>query len=474
MSTESENPGGTARRPTGAASVLRQVQCPRCGAGIDVQSAAIACPECKTPYPRLGSVPILVPQPERYLLSCRRRLESLEEEVTRAIAKIREEMEGGDVLPLTRARCRGMIEGMRRQLADVKAIVEPVLPSGLTVLEAEEPFREAPVSLEYLPYLYRDWGWPPEVDGENERAVETVLEVLGSAPPGRTLVLGAGACRLPYELHLRFPDSEFVLLDLDPVLFTAAARVVGGEPLSVLEGNLEVCDLDQEQREWALSPGRGPADKDRFHLLIADGLEPPFPPHTFNTVLTPWFIDQVPGDVRDFIPTVHRLLRPGGRWVNLGPLQYEPDVPVTLRFSRDELFDLLARAGFRVERWRTESGTYLVSKLNGRGKVEWVLAFSAEKSHRPPEAPGPTGGPPAWLLFRHLPVPTFEGQTTLRQGPALFRLVVSSIDGVRTLDDLARIVAEHSRSSGFSMGQIRQAVRQCLVQVHPECEAGAP
>ncbi len=361
-----------------------------------------------------------------------------------------------------------MIEGVVGQLADVRAILEPRLPPAAGG-EGRRRSEGAPATLDHLPYLYRDWGWAPDADGENERALAMVERVMEGRCPGRTLVMGAGACRLAYDLRLRHPGAELMVMDLDPILFSAAHAVTHGESLTVREANLEMGDLDQAAKEWVLTAPQGPVDEERFHFLIADAVDPPLAPETFDTVLTPWFIDQGPDDVRDLISTLHRMLKPGGRWVNLGPLKYDVDVPFSRRFAREELFDLAERAGFRVGPWHSESGPYLVSQLNGRGKTEWVLAFSATKAESGEPGTRRRDGPPPWLLFRHLPIPTFAGQELFWSEASMVRMVVSSIDGRRTLDDIAVMVADRARQPDISMSQVRTAVRQCLQQVHPEC-----
>ena len=82
-----------------------------------------------------------------------------------------------------------------------------------------------------------------------------------------------------------------------------------------------------------LTAPNGPVTRDRFHFVLADGVDPPFESGIADTVLTPWFIDQGPEDLRNFISTLHRLLKPGGLWLNLEPLRYEPEVPIALRFT---------------------------------------------------------------------------------------------------------------------------------------------
>src|SRR5205814_945401 len=106
--------------------------------------------------------------------------------------------------------------------------------------------------------------------------------------------------------------------------------------------------LDAVVRPWKLKAPNGPIAADRFHFLLANGLEPPVASETFDTVVTPWFIDLIRSDLRNFMSEVYRLLKPNGRWISLGPLRYRPEIPITRRFTREEVFDLATRAGFRV------------------------------------------------------------------------------------------------------------------------------
>jgi SAM-dependent methyltransferase/uncharacterized protein YbaR (Trm112 family) len=454
----------------GAESVLAAVRCPRCASLLDARARHIVCPGCRQPYPLLGEIPVLLSEPGAYLESVRKQRTLLEMNAQQTLGRIQEELRGPEALPVTRARCVAMMDALRAQLSDVRAILDPLLPPASG--QHGEITNRVPATIEYLHYLYRDWGWPAEADGENERALALLESVAGERPLGRMLVIGAGGCRLAYDLH-RLRGGETVVIDIDPLLFSVAHAVVRGGSVVVREANLEIGELRQSSRKWVLSAQHGALDADRFHFMLADGIEPPFSAAAFDTVLTPWFIDQGPGDVRDFVSTVYRLLAPGGRWLNMGPLLYEPAVPMTLRFGREELFDLAGRAGFRVDHSSTDSAPYLVSRLNGRGKVEWVLAFSATKLYPYPAAPSQVEGPPSWLIFNHLPVPTFAGQSLAWSGAAGYHLVISAVDGRRTIDDIARLIAAQAREASVTLSDIRSAVRQCLIEVHPECRPKA-
>lgn len=451
--------------------LIEAARCPRCGTRIDLHPTAIVCAGCGQTYPRLGQIPVLLAEPDAYLDSCRRQLALLDAQSEQTAQAIEGQAQAPDALPQTRARCRAMVEAVRGQAAEIRSILEPLLRTDVPGPPGDPPSDELPAPLEYIHYLYRDWGWSTEAEDENALALDAIRSVNEGRPLGRVLVVGAGGCRLAYDLHRSDPNAETIVVDIDPFLFTVAHSVVRGGKVRLREANSEIDEIGYVSREWELTVPDGPIGDDRFHFLLADGLEPPFEPGTFDTVVTPWFIDLVPGDLRDFLGALYPLLRSGGQWLNIGPLRYRPETPVPLRFAREEVFDLAARCGFKVKKWRSDSVPYLVSKLNGRGKVERVIAFAAGK----PEVPmgigdGPEAGPPGWLIFWHLPIPTFEGQSVFWSKSSLVQMVVASIDGRRTLEDLVSMVAGQPQAAGLSPGQIRGAVRRCLGDVHPGCK----
>jgi SAM-dependent methyltransferase len=439
------------------------VRCPRCSSPLHSQIPKIHCGRCGQHFPRLGSLPVLLREPEIYLQSCRAQLDLLEKQAARTIQSIEEQLTSGDVLPATRQRCLAMIDAIREQTTDIQSVLIPFRTISGSHSMPEQ--NQTPAPLQYIHYLYRDWGWPSEPNGENERALAAVQHVAEGNSFGHMLVLGAGACRLAYDLHRLDATSETIVLDIDPFLFTAAHQVIRGGLVTLREANAEIDEVDQVVKEWILKAPHGAIGEDRFHFMLADGLEPPFAAETFDTVVTPWFIDLVPSDLRNLISQVHRLLKPGGRWLNLGPLRYKPGAPVIRRFAREEVFDLAARCGMPIYKWRTETMPYLVSKLNGRGKIESVLVFAATKLKN--SLNGRTDGPPPWLLFGHVPIPTFPNPSAFRTEDPAEMMVLEAIDGNRTLDDIAGILASHAGETGLTRDQFREIVRQCLLVVHP-------
>ncbi|KAJ6285365.1 N2227-like protein-domain-containing protein [Bipolaris maydis] len=65
----------------------------------------------------------------------------------------------------------------------------------------------------------------------------------------------------------------------------------------------------------------------------------------FDAVVTLFFID-MSDNVIDFLSNIHRLLKPGGIWINLGPLKW--DGSSILQLSADEVLQLAELLGFDV------------------------------------------------------------------------------------------------------------------------------
>jgi hypothetical protein len=356
-------------------SLLHDIVCPRCGAAIDPAPETIVCPRCNQEYGRVGRIPVLLPRPSDQVRLWRQQLGLLIARGDQMQAALAAEADSSEQQPVARARLKAMADGARDHLADLVARLGPALGGPIEPSEASGLPRGV---VEYSHCLYRDWGWDHGKSPENERAVDAIRGVLSSeATLGRTLVVGAGACRLAYDLHRLFGGTETAVVDIDPFLLVIAEAVIRGEPVRVTEAPANVHEMKDITRSWSLRAPAGSLAEDVFHFMFANGMAPPFRAGTFDTVVTPWFIDQVPTDLPAFFAKLREVLKPGGRWINHGPLIYPVDAPLTRRFSREEIFELATLAGFRVEHWSSESAPHLVSPLTGRGKIEWVMTFAA-------------------------------------------------------------------------------------------------
>ncbi|KAJ5827657.1 hypothetical protein N7447_004420 [Penicillium robsamsonii] len=101
-------------------------------------------------------------------------------------------------------------------------------------------------------------------------------------------------------------------------------------------------------------------------LLVEGDFTTVFTEHTgqYDIIVTLFFIDTARNLV-SYLETIHRLLRPGGRWVNLGPLLYGTAPFVQL--SLDEIVALSASMGFEFQETDPTIGNITLPDLPVRG-----------------------------------------------------------------------------------------------------------
>ncbi|KAJ5159111.1 uncharacterized protein N7500_008762 [Penicillium coprophilum] len=101
-------------------------------------------------------------------------------------------------------------------------------------------------------------------------------------------------------------------------------------------------------------------------LLIEGDFTTVFTEHTglYDIIVTLFFIDTA-RNLASYLETIHRLLRPGGRWVNLGPLLYGTAPFVQL--SLDEIVALSNSMGFEFQGTDPTIGNVTLPGLPVRG-----------------------------------------------------------------------------------------------------------
>lgn len=86
---------------------------------------------------------------------------------------------------------------------------------------------------------------------------------------------------------------------------------------------------------------------------------------TYDVLVTLFFIDTA-RNLLTYLETIHRLLRPGGVWLNLGPLLY--GTAPFLQLSLDEIVLLAEAVGFKIEDPGDVCGDVSLSGLPVRAK----------------------------------------------------------------------------------------------------------
>ncbi len=438
------------------------VVCPNCGADLSCKGIAFRCRSCERDYPPMGRLACLLPLRDRGLELWRAQLSALHDQTAASVRTFAAELRKPGLLAQTRAR----LSEEARFAQQIASEVDGILRGAVGPRVPHEPAAKGPWSLESLNVLHRDWGWPESE--ENARALACVERVL-CAPLGRTLVLGAGGCRLAYDLHGQQAATLTLAVDVDLLVFTVADRVLRGERVPLGEVSASAAELDRLHGHQTLAMPKGTKKApENLHLLLANGLAPPLRAHNFDTVVTPWFIDQIPPDLRDFVGVLRRLLVPGGRWLNYGPLLYPSGQVGAYRYTRQEVLELARRAGFEIEKATSERKPFLFSPSSGRGRIEESIAFSARVQDPPADTEGDV---PGWIVLPFLPVSDFPGRGLAHHPNEAVRAVLGLVDGRRSIDDIAAAIPSLGATNPVV---VKDTIRYCLLEGHPACQGMGP
>lgn len=261
-------------------------------------------------------------------------------------------------------------------------------------LGAENTERDLSKARSCLTQFYRDWS----SGGATERAkcfdpivqtLEAEFEKSSSRNPGssrgdiKVLVPGAGLGRLVYDLVKAGFSAEGNEFSYHEIFASSLAlnytEKVGHFTLApfVATPN-DHASRDSQFRSFSI-PDVHPAselssdDCERMSMAVGDFREiygGEDNREAFHAVATVFFIDTAPNLIR-YIQTISNCLKPGGIWINLGPLHWhhhpgeegnkkandELDDPILLELTDEEVVALVQHYGFVIEK-HERSGSF--------------------------------------------------------------------------------------------------------------------
>ncbi|KAL1953027.1 hypothetical protein VTO42DRAFT_3755 [Malbranchea cinnamomea] len=252
--------------------------------------------------------------------------------------------------------------------------------------------------------FYRDWS----AEGYHEReacykpVLDDLREHFGERPPPATKVLvpGAGLGRLVFDLCMAGYFAEGNEISYHQLLASSWVlnHTQGKDEHALYPFALHFSNLKSRKQQLQkvmipdVHPGTAMAER---RAASARGDEPPLgsmsmtaadflvlygapsQSESFDAVATVFFIDTAPNLVR-YIETIHNCLKPGGMWINIGPLLWHfEDRPVSsnsrsrvesgndeefekefqgiaepggVELAEEEIFQLIETMGFRIQK----------------------------------------------------------------------------------------------------------------------------
>ena len=334
------------------------------------------CEGCGVDYPCIADAPVLMRQPNDVVERWRTKAAIAVNGSERIALSFQGALFDPDIGPLTRVRLQRQLAGWRANTDHVRTLLGGAGLLGDQPVRYWQPSLRDPTLIEHINNIHRDWAWPAHGGHEHERHLNHVRPALPERL-GNVLVLGAGACRLAHDIHRHHHAELTVCVDIDPLPMLVAQRLLAGETVPLVEVVAEPRDPQRTCIEHQLRCSDAPAAN--IHFVYADGTDPPFAAASFDTIITPWFIDRACHDIAQLLPKLARLLRPGGSWVNFGPLIYPADVSPACRYASDEIVELLAARDWQLHYEHTAALTLLASPFSHHERRVAAWTFRAKR-----------------------------------------------------------------------------------------------
>lgn len=441
--------------------------CPRCDkTPLARKDDSYRCAGCKTLYPVVNGIPWLFAEPDAALGTWRGRLHFALQQLASDSQKISSELKAKDLHELTRER----LEQQGRAVDEHRNMLRQILaPLDIQSMQASyESYLAMRTRLPtdqgihtYFANIHRDWCWG---DTENEASLEQIKAVVPADEKlGNTLVLGSGASRLAYDVHMRMNSSLTIAADFNPLLLLIAANVVKGETVSLYEFPLAPKTADDYAVLRELSAPE--PVREGFHFAFCDALRPPFAESRFDTIVTPWLIDVINEDLPLLAARINHLLNDGGRWINFGSLAF--DHPLRARcYSPAETLAIIEEAGFAKPIVAEASIPYMCSPASRHARQETVFTFAAHKE-KPAGKPERYKALPDWLVTGKEAVPLTSSFHKQALSTQIHSYIMSLIDGKRTIEDMAGILEQQKL---MTKEEAIPAVRNFLTRMYDDSQ----
>jgi len=445
--------------------------CPRCDKNpLAAKDGGYRCSACKVDYPAIGGIPWLFAEPGASLGEWRNRLHFSLQQLASESQRIQAELSGESVGALTQKRLEQQAQANDAQRGMLRKILEPLAIQSLQASYESHLALRTRLPLDqgiqtYSANIHRDWAWG---DAENEASINEIRTVLNMGDDagkalGDTLILGAGACRLAYDIHMQLDTARTFAMDFNPLLLLISARVTSGQATELYEFPLAPRSLDDFAVLRSLSAPQ--PVRENFHLVFGDALRPPFAAGSFDTVVTPWIIDIVNEPLPVQSARINHLLKPQGRWLNFGSLAFDhPEY--ARRCSTEETLAIVEQAGFATVHSRDMEIPYMCSPASRHGRQETVFTFAATRTSEVP-APARHKALPDWLVTGKEPVPLLQSFRSQAMSTQVYAFIMSLIDGKRTIGDMAVILEQQKL---MTQQEAEPAIRTFLTRMHDDSQ----
>lgn len=439
--------------------------CPRCDkTPLDAGEDHYRCKACDVSFPLVGGIPWMFAEPEASLGEWQNRLHMSLKKLSHEVAGLDNELKNSELPQLTRRRTERYKKALDQHRRKLRKLLEPLDVQSLTgnyesylALRTRLPADQGLNT--YYANIHRDWAWGDEENAASLKQIRAVVQ--DSAELGNVLVLGAGAGRLAYDVHMQMDCATTTALDFNPLLLLIAKRMAEGSELKLYEFPIAPKSMDDDAVLRKLSAPE--VARNGFEFVLGDALRPPFAATAFDTVITPWLIDIIPEDLPVFAARINSLLRTDGRWVNFGSLAFAAPER-SRRYTPEEVKAIVAESGFSDPYVSEATIPYMCSPASRHGRREKVFSFSAFKERDTKSAPRHRALPD-WLVTGKEAVPLSPSFRTQAMTTQIYSFMMSLIDGKRSIEDMAAVLEKQKL---MTKAEAVPAIRAFLTKMYDD------
>lgn len=422
---------------------------------LSLKNGRLVSRSLQSPLPVIGDIPLAVRHPRAFLADWKFKSAMLLSFFRTKSKRAASEGRGAGLLVSTAQRLALLRAAYEDNASVLAGMLEPLELVGVARQVQQAVFERIPKQLAALAYhknVFRDWTW-----GQGEIETQVDLVTRHTRQSEKLLVLGAGTCRLPLRLHDALGAKKTLAVDMHAILFLITRHLMTHRTSALYEFPRLPRSAEFAAVRHDIQRVRRP---ENFLMLFADAQDLPVQRAYFDTVVTPWLIDVVPQNTRDFARTINSYLPLEGAWVNIGLLAYERN-KLAEQLTPEEVREVLDSTGFRVDSIGFQDVPYLQSPYESIHRTDRILHFRAIKV-RELEPPPRFSYLPEWLADWNCPAPKTPEIQELKAKSELYLQILQQIDGARSIAEVAR---ELSKTRRMNRGQAEEIVVEFLTNV---------
>ncbi len=312
-----------------------------------------------------------------------------------------------------------------------------------------------------LDNAFRDWSWGDDEVSDYHSLVNEVLSE--QTDFAETLCLGAGSGRLCYEVVKSRSYNLGVLNDFNPLLLKIAEHTISGNKLELFEKPV----LPEKSDDiYLLRKLECPKPLKNMNYIVADARTRFLKSHSFSFLFTPWLIDTIDWPLDLFFAHLNQFLKPGGIWVNVGPLHFQSK-DLKDQVQSGDIIDFARKAGFDCEVERTKMASYMKCRESGSYRVERIHAFRFKKIRESESVEfNPVSLEPTWMQDPEKKIVLPVDRQRLASGHELNARVLKLVDGKRSLNQIAEIVAKDFNATADKViFHVAQIIKNSVLRV---------